>query len=223
MLQPGKMSNKFNYTEGEKIGECWYIRDDNTRKGKQGQRIAIFLCRCGKEFSCRIDHIKSEIQVSCGCYNEATQRHKNFKHGNYVNRGYYSERNIWNGMKNRCNNSESPAYHHYGGRGIRVCNRWLESFDNFLNDMGNKPKGRYSIDRIDVNKGYFPENCRWANSKTQGRNKRTSRYITIGEETKCLMEWIEIIPCNRTMFYHYKAKGFSDSEAILKSRKKCIN
>lgn len=91
-----------------------------------------------------------------------------------------SEYNIRLHMIRRCTEKTSKEYHNYGGRGIRVCDRWLESFENFLEDMGNRPSDRHSIDRIDNNGDYEPGNCRWATYKEQALNKRTTKLITVG-------------------------------------------
>lgn len=95
-------------------------------------------------------------------------------------------------MLQRCHNPKDKFYSDYGGRGIEVCDRWKESFDNFIFDMGNRPSSKHSIDRIDVNGDYEPTNCRWADAVQQGRNKRNNRRIILGNETRCLSEWSEI-------------------------------
>jgi len=89
--------------------------------------------------------------------------------------GYYS----WSGMKSRCYCTSYASYFSYGGSGITVCDRWRNSFENFMNDMGPRPEN-HSIDRLDNNKGYYPENCRWATSTQQNRNKRIGKNNTSG-------------------------------------------
>ena len=81
------------------------------------------------------------------------------------------EYNTWSSMKQRCLNPNNPHYKYYGGRGIKICDRWLNSFENFFTDMGKRPKGKYSIDRIDNYGNYEPENCRWVKTELQALNK----------------------------------------------------
>ena len=92
-------------------------------------------------------------------------------------------------MKTRCSNPNDKHFDEYGGRGIKVCDRWLNSFENFLADMGEKPSPSHSIDRIKVNGNYEPGNCRWATPEEQARNKRDNRLVTYHNETKCVTEW----------------------------------
>ena len=99
---------------------------------------------------------------------------------------------IWKGMKERCYNTKRDNYTYYGGRGIKVCDKWLNSFENFLSDMGFPPSNNHSIDRIDVNGNYCPENCRWATNKVQFRNRRNCRQIYHNGSVKCLSDWSEI-------------------------------
>jgi len=94
----------------------------------------------------------------------------------------------WSDLKQRCYNTNCKKYPIYGGRGIKVCDRWLESFSNFLEDMGEKPKG-FTLDRVDNNGDYSKENCRWATPKEQALNRRTNRLITFNGQTKTITEW----------------------------------
>lgn len=93
-----------------------------------------------------------------------------------------SEYHIWTTMKGRCYTPTSNRYHYYGGRGIKVCDRWRDSFENFLADMGPRPK-KQSLDRIDNDGDYEPDNCRWATQSEQCRNSRRSRRVTINGES----------------------------------------
>lgn len=103
------------------------------------------------------------------------------------------EYRTYSGMKTRCYNKKSQAYKNYGARGIKVDDRWLgpDGFINFLNDMGKRPAGKLSLDRIDVNGNYSKENCRWATEKTQANNRRTNVAVTYKGVTKTVSEWAE--------------------------------
>lgn len=124
------------------------------------------LCDCGniKTFKNYTAYrsIRKGINMSCGC------KHHAKTHGNSNSKEY----KVWTSIKQRTTNSKDKGYKDYGGRGIRMCERWLDSFENFLADMGERPKDKLSIDRIDVNGNYEPSNCRWASWKTQNLNKR---------------------------------------------------
>ena len=85
---------------------------------------------------------------------------------------------VWQGMKARCYNPNNKHYPNYGGRGIKVCDRWINNFNQFIADMGNRPKG-YTIDRIDNNSNYTPQNCKWSSKKEQQRNRRITKHIII--------------------------------------------
>jgi len=101
-----------------------------------------------------------------------------------------TEYSIWQNMKNRCKNLNDSRY---GGRGIFVCDRWLNSFDNFLSDMGRRPNIMFSIERISNDKGYSPENCRWATKKEQSANRRSNIKIEYNGESMILSEWAKKI------------------------------
>lgn len=131
-------------------------------------------CECGNEKIIRTAKITGGWTKSCGCIKKNNAK----KHG-YSRKTEY---NIWQNMKARCYNRDSASYKLYGARGITVCDRWLESFENFIEDMGNKPDGM-SLERIDNNSGYSKDNCMWATHTEQALNRRTNTTVSfMGEE-----------------------------------------
>jgi len=154
----------------------------------------LFKCDCGNEKVIDSYCVRKGITKSCGCYNIECLKESKKTHG----LRHTSEYNTWVGMKKRCdiNKANKEDFDLYAGRGITVCDRWIESFENFIEDMGMKPNPKYSIDRIDNNKGYSKENCRWATNKQQSRNKRDNFYVTYNKETKSLVEWCEELNLN---------------------------
>ena len=119
----------------------------------------------------------------------------------------------WRNMVNRCTNSNRPDYERYGGRGITVCARWIDSPQLFIDDMGERPAG-HSIDRIDNDKGYSPDNCRWATASQQGKNTRRARKITHNGLTLCLSEWSEKLGIPRLTIYRRLRRGMSVADAL---------
>jgi len=113
-------------------------------------------------------------------------------HGHTVNGKLSKTYQTWVNMRERCFNNKVDRYKNYGGRGISVCDRWANSFDNFLNDMGEKPNGM-TIERIDVNANYSKENCRWATAQEQAKNKTNTRLISYNGLTLTTQEWAKKI------------------------------
>ena len=136
---------------------------------------AKYRCGCGNEFVTRVRYVESGHTKSCGCLKSKT------KHGHSRGITYKS----WQMMKDRCTNSKSPAFGDYGGRGINVCAAWLESFDKFLEDMGERPSQKLSIERLNVEEGYFKGNCVWASASEQAINKRLSKSNKSGLNGVC--------------------------------------
>ncbi len=110
------------------------------------------------------------------------------KHGH----SHEVEWRIWKGMISRCTSPKNPAWVNYGGRGIRVCRRWIESYDSFLADMGRRPSPGHELDRRDNNRGYTPSNCRWVSRKINSRNRRSARIVTYRGRSMCLSEACEL-------------------------------
>ncbi len=117
------------------------------------------------------------------------------KHGLSKTKEYYA----WGHMKSRCYKETYYLFKEYGGRGVTVCDRWMCSFENFIADVGMAPSRNHTIDRIDSNGNYEPSNVRWADWKTQQRNRRNNRIVDISGESKTLAEWCEIYGAN----YHH--------------------
>lgn len=128
-------------------------------------------CDCGVEKSVLAKNLVSGESLSCGCL----RRDAVFLHGLSATSVY----KIYKSMISRCCNSDNKSYGRYGARGISVCDRWRESFESFLVDMGERPSLKHSIDRINNDLGYSPENCRWATAHEQGQNMRSTK-LTAG-------------------------------------------
>lgn len=124
------------------------------------------------------------------------------------------EYNAWLAMKQRCYNPKCASYRNYGGRGISVCSRWLTSFADFLEDMGQSPSPTHSVDRIDNNGPYSPDNCRWATINEQSLNRRTNRLLSHNGTTRTLTEWAKLSGINVDTLHWRLKKGILLAEAM---------
>ena len=171
-------------------------------------------CECGKEKIISQFHIKRTKNPtrSCGCLQKKAVK----KHG-YKDTSEYS---AWNNMKDRCYNKNHQHYDKYGGRGINVCNEWKNSFEEFIKDIGNKPSKEYTLERIDNNKGYYPENCKWETKSKQAYNRRKPKNNSSGTVGvyyhKDSNKWQASINHNKTK---YNLGYFTEKEEAIKARK----
>lgn len=153
-------------------------------------------CDCGVNKICDGHDLRRNSIQSCGCYRIEAIGLAKRKHGMSLSSLYA----LWSLMRGRCNNSTLAAYRNYGGRGIKVCERWSE-FQNFADDMGDRPAGT-SLDRINNNGNYEPDNCRWATQKTQNNNTRRNVLVTLNGVTRNTSQWAEVlgVPASRIRY-----------------------
>lgn len=164
-------------------------------------RYCLVLCDCGIRKRARKDHLLEGRSTSCGCGRVRFP----------VERA--ATRRCWRAMISRCVNPKDQNYIRYGGRGIKVCERWLK-FDNFLNDMGYRPSGDLSIERRDNSGNYEPSNCHWATKREQSFNTRRTRWLTFQSITLPAGEWADRLGITRTRLYTRLRRGWSVEEAL---------
>lgn len=175
-----------NIQIGQKFNRLTVIGTGTTAIGLFGWKCR---CVCGKEGFFQSNRLTSGHVKSCGCYQRDSLRARRLKHGAKSGGNVTQEYRIWSGMKQRCLNPKAPNFVNYGGRGIKVCARWVNSFDNFLADIGPIPTPKHSIERNDNNGNYEPSNCVWADRKTQALNTRRNKWILFKGESKTLGQW----------------------------------
>lgn len=201
------MNNKKDL-KGQRFGRLVVLSESPKRTKSRG--IYWFCeCDCGNIKEIASQSLLRGLTTSCGCYNKQVNIEKNTKHGGYGTPTYKS----WDKMMQRCTNPNCPEYVWYGKRGITVCDEWKD-FAKFRLDMGERPP-QTTIDRINVNLGYFKDNCRWANSVIQANNTRRNEHITYNGETKTIAEWAELKCLKYDVLYsRLKKYGWSIEKAL---------
>lgn len=196
---------------GQRFGRLAVV---SAASGMSGQRWWKCRCDCGALRVYSTGQLNFGRMRSCGCLAREKSLARFTTHGHAAS-GRSSTYIVWAGMLARCRNRRNPKYSYYGGRGILVCDRWLE-FENFLADMGERPSTRHSIDRFPDNNGnYEPGNCRWATRAEQMRNTRVTTTVTFGGETLSLSDWCTRLAVNyHTVKTRINVLGWPPAQAL---------
>jgi hypothetical protein len=201
---------KFLDLSGLRVGSLTVTGPCERSRSPRGTSLVFWtcLCDCGKIVKRRSSLLMRSVEMSCGCQTGDKISRTHRRHGMSRSRTYA----IWCDMRMRCFTPSHPKYFRWGGRGITVCNRWA-TFENFLADMGERPPG-HSIERIDNDGPYSPENCRWATYVEQARNTRRTIFLTHAGETLPLTEWSERSGIPHGVIRQRHHKGWVDSRAV---------
>ncbi len=179
-------------------------------QARRGRALWECRCDCGSMARVDISLLRNKHTRSCGCLHRERAEQLNLSHGQARVGKKLPVYNCWVAMHARCRNPHDPDY---GGRGIRVCERWT-SYEAFLADMGERPSPRHSIDRANTNGDYSPENCHWATKTTQSRNRRNTILLTRGGVTRPLAEWAELLGLKYMTIHRRLRLGLSHADAL---------
>lgn len=199
--------------EGEVFGRLTVIsRASRPRHVKTKRPFWLCKCVCGAEKVVVGDALRSGNTSSCGCAVNRSRRQGDRPHVLH-RRSYARAYDVWRSMVKRCCDPKDASYDNYGGRGIRVCDRWLEGVQNFIEDMGEHPEGT-TIERIKNDDGYHPYNCRWASKGEQRLNTRRSKFITFGGKTQNVEIWNKELGFSRSVIQARLHRGWSVEKAL---------
>lgn len=211
--QPSRINLKMRKDKiGKRYGRLLVLK----RVGRDKWKTTCYecICDCGVTKIIRATNLVRGNTRSCGCLRRELVGNKNRTHG----LTFTSEYVAWILMKRRCYNRKSKDYIWYGKRGITVCDRWLSSFENFLEDMGERPSKRHSVERKDNEKGYCPDNCKWATPKEQANNKRTNHLVEFNGKRMTLMQWERELGIPNTRIRARLKLGYTPEQAITLKR-----
>ena len=177
---------------------------------KHQKRIWSCICECGNTTVVATTQLRLGKTQSCGCFK--TEVHT--IHGDHKSLEYYA----WRSMRNRCKDQNTKYYGKYGGRGIKVCERW-ENYLHFLADMGRKPTKSHSLDRIDNDGDYTPENCRWATKSEQTKNRSTTVWLEHEGKKMLVQDWANEVGLPYTTLYARLRNGWDVARALNTPKK----
>jgi hypothetical protein len=180
----------------------------------RGREFWLCRCDCGTEKALWKHHLLKSAVKSCGCLRREVTAHKNTKHGQGGRGRKTPEYLAWVGMHTRCTNPQGTGYENYGARGITICDRWRESFENFLTDMGPRPSSAHSVERKDNNRGYEPDNCVWATRVEQANNRRNNRVVTYKGQRLTIVQAAALAGIPAQNVYDRLHLGWSEERAL---------
>lgn len=207
--------------KGQKFGRLTVLeRAENTKANKSKW---LCKCDCGNLRKVVGSNLKNGMTKSCGCLERELNIQRSTRHGLESTRICH----VWRNIKARCQNPKNTSYKNYGGRGITICEEWLgenglKNFAQWAYENGydeNAEKGKCTIDRIDNNKGYYPENCRWVDLHVQANNKRNNVLITYNGRTQTLEQWCKELNLSRSMVKHRYERGWSTNDLFLENKR----
>ena len=203
------MGKRIEVKAGDRYGQLTVTQEvePHIRPCGRRRRKVACECDCGEQTVVLLQSLRNGDNVSCGGW---CKKDRQTTHGASKTRTFQT----WHSMRSRCLNSRHRAYPSYGGRGITICQRWLDSFEAFREDMGEHPDNM-SLDRIDNNGNYNPSNCRWASRSEQQRNTRNNHMITYNGITKCLPDWADKTGiCSSTIRSRLRILGWTVADAL---------
>lgn len=201
-------------------GEVFYrltVIRENGRKNT-GRKEILWECKCccGNIINTTKQNLSSGCTKSCGCYALDVRKNMHKTHGMSGSHLY----NIWAGIKQRCLDENNNAYENYGGRGIKICEDWKNSFTSFYNDMNKGYKKGLEIDRIDNNGNYELSNCRWSNSKEQANNRRSNIILEFNGVKRNITQWSEITKISSKIIFQRINRGWSIEKSLTSPKLK---
>lgn len=205
--------SKVKNLDGQRFGKLIVL--ERAKNSKSGKAKWVCLCDCGNKTNVVTCQLTSGKTKSCGC---KKMESKNFTHKMSKTRLYY----IWLDMRKRCYDPKNKSFLNYGQKGITVCDQWKNDFVSFMNwSYQNGYSKELTIDRIDGNLGYSPENCRWANRIVQNNNRKNSVFVEYMGETKTLSEWCRQYGKNyKTVYQRFKKLGWDFEKSMFNQKEK---
>lgn len=213
-----KPGHSFKDLTGKKVNRLTFIKYVGWKLSMNGKYKTYYWeckCDCGQMKITIANSVLQNSVKSCGClYSEVSGTHSR-KHGANKRKVMEPEYYTWLAMKQRCFNPNNKMYRNYGARGITVCDSWRHDYVAFLRDMGKRPSSGHSIDRIDNDKGYSKNNCRWATQKEQLRNTRFSRKVTFQGKIITVADLADVINVNYNKVYAKIYSGYSGDDTVV--------